>query len=72
MTGMRVYLGGDHAGYEFKQAIIAHLTKAGHEPIDCGAFAYDAEDDYPGVLHRRRGAHRRRPGQPGNRARWVG
>ena len=47
MTGMRVYLGGDHAGYEFKQAIIAHLTKAGHEPIDCGAFAYDAEDDYP-------------------------
>ena len=19
----------------------------GHEPIDCGAFAYDAEDDYP-------------------------
>ena len=47
ITGMRVYLGGDHAGYEFKQAIIAHLTKAGHEPIDCGAFAYDAEDDYP-------------------------
>ena len=44
---MRVYLGSDHAGYEFKQAIIAHLTKAGHEPIDCGAFTYDAEDDYP-------------------------
>ena len=34
---MRVYLGGDHAGYEFKKAIIAHLSKAGHEPIDCGA-----------------------------------
>ena len=44
---MRVYLGSDHAGYELKQAIIEHLTKGGHEPIDCGAFTYDAEDDYP-------------------------
>ncbi|MEJ6536321.1 MAG: ribose-5-phosphate isomerase [Mycobacterium sp.] len=44
---MRVYLGSDHAGYEFKKAIIAHLTKAGHEPVDCGAYSYDAEDDYP-------------------------
>ena len=44
---MRVYLGSDHAGYELKQAIIAHLKKVGHEAIDCGAFTYDAEDDYP-------------------------
>ncbi len=44
---MRVYLGGDHAGYELKQAIIDHLRETGHEPIDCGAFGYDAEDDYP-------------------------
>jgi len=44
---MRVYLGSDHAGYELKQAIITHLTNAGHEPIDCGAYTYDAEDDYP-------------------------
>jgi ribose 5-phosphate isomerase B len=44
---MRVYLGGDHAGFEFKKAIIEHLQKAGYEPIDCGAFDYDAEDDYP-------------------------
>ena len=47
MTGMRVYLGSDHAGYELKQHIIEHLKRAGHEPIDCGAFGYDAEDDYP-------------------------
>ena len=47
MARMRVYLGSDHAGYEFKQAIIEHLTEAGHEPIDCGAYGYDAEDDYP-------------------------
>jgi len=44
---MRVYLGGDHAGYELKQAIFEHLKKTGHEPIDCGAFSYDADDDYP-------------------------
>ena len=48
MTAMRVYLGSDHAGFELKQEIIAHLKKNGHEPIDCGAYTYDAEDDYPG------------------------
>lgn len=47
MTAMRVYLGSDHAGFEFKQAIIEHLRKVGHEPIDCGAYTYDADDDYP-------------------------
>jgi ribose 5-phosphate isomerase B len=44
---MRVYLGSDHAGYELKQSIIEHLKKTGHEPIDCGAYGYDAADDYP-------------------------
>lgn len=44
---MRVYLGSDHAGFELKQQIIEHLEKSGHEPIDCGAFSYDADDDYP-------------------------
>ena len=44
---MRVYLGSDHAGYELKQQIIEHLKTSGHEPIDCGAFTYDADDDYP-------------------------
>lgn len=43
----RVYLGSDHAGYELKQHIITHLKQSGHEPIDCGAFNYDPDDDYP-------------------------
>ena len=47
MAAMRIYLGSDHGGYELKQAIVEHLAQAGHEPIDCGAFTYDAEDDYP-------------------------
>jgi ribose 5-phosphate isomerase B len=47
MSDMRVYLGSDHAGYELKQQIFEHLKKSGYEPIDCGAFSYDADDDYP-------------------------
>jgi ribose 5-phosphate isomerase B len=47
MTAMRVYLGSDHAGFELKQQIIEHLKQTGHEPIDCGAYIYDPEDDYP-------------------------
>lgn len=39
--------GADHAGYELKQRIIEHLKQTGHEPIDCGALRYDADDDYP-------------------------
>ncbi|WP_248491429.1 ribose-5-phosphate isomerase [Tsukamurella sp. PLM1] len=44
---MRVYLGGDHAGFELKSQIIEHLTANGHEAVDCGAHTYDAVDDYP-------------------------
>ena len=47
MCAMRVYLGCDHAGFELKKQIIDHLKESGHEPIDCGAFTYDVEDDYP-------------------------
>jgi ribose 5-phosphate isomerase B len=44
---VRVYLGSDHAGFELKAALIEWLTRAGHEPVDCGPSAYDHEDDYP-------------------------
>jgi ribose 5-phosphate isomerase B len=44
---MRVYVGADHAGYELKQQIIEHLITRGHEPVDCGAYALDPQDDYP-------------------------
>ena len=44
---MRVYLGSDHAGFELKQQLVEHLKALGHEPVDCGPHAYDAEDDYP-------------------------
>lgn len=47
IAAMRVYLGADHAGFEFKNQIIEHLKATGHEAIDCGAHEYDAVDDYP-------------------------
>ncbi|WP_293785143.1 ribose-5-phosphate isomerase [uncultured Aeromicrobium sp.] len=44
---MRVHIGADHAGYELKTHLIAWLIEQGHEPVDHGAFEYDADDDYP-------------------------
>ncbi|HEY0640026.1 MAG TPA: ribose-5-phosphate isomerase [Pseudonocardiaceae bacterium] len=44
---MRVYLGSDHAGYELKGSLAAHLAAAGHEVVDVGPVSYDADDDYP-------------------------
>lgn len=44
---MRVFIGTDHAGLEFKEHLKRALADAGYEPIDCGAFEYDPQDDYP-------------------------
>lgn len=44
---MKVHLGTDHAGFEFKEVLKAHLSDAGHEVVDHGALEYDALDDYP-------------------------
>jgi len=44
---MRVHLGSDHAGLELKEHLVGWLERAGHQPIDHGPFAYDADDDYP-------------------------
>jgi ribose 5-phosphate isomerase B len=44
---MRVHLGSDHAGFEFKALLTEHLRAQGHDVVDHGAHAYDAVDDYP-------------------------
>ena len=44
---MRVFIGTDHAGLEFKEHLKQVLAANGYEPVDCGAFEYDAQDDYP-------------------------
>jgi ribose 5-phosphate isomerase B len=47
MAAVRVYLGSDHAGFELKAHLAEHLAAAGHDVVDVGPAAYDAEDDYP-------------------------
>jgi len=44
---VRIHIGSDHAGLEFKSVIISHLQKAGHEVIDHGPHTFDPLDDYP-------------------------
>ena len=44
---MRIHIGSDHAGLEFKSKIIEHLRAQGHDVTDHGPFQYDALDDYP-------------------------
>jgi ribose 5-phosphate isomerase B len=43
---MRIALSADHAGFELKQQLGAHLAKHGHEVIDLGAHS-TAPVDYP-------------------------
>lgn len=44
---MRVHIGSDHAGFELKNFLVEALTGDGHEVVDHGPAAYDADDDYP-------------------------
>jgi ribose 5-phosphate isomerase B len=43
---MKISLGSDHAGFEYKQAIAGMLRTQGHEVIDCGTHSADSTD-YP-------------------------
>lgn len=45
-----IALGGDHAGFEYKKQLIAHLQQQGHTVKDFGPF--DAGSvDYPDYVH---------------------
>ena len=44
---MKIHIGSDHAGLEFKAKIIEHLKKSGHTVTDHGPHTFDALDDYP-------------------------
>ncbi|CAM3614533.1 ribose-5-phosphate isomerase [Isoptericola cucumis] len=46
---MRLHIAADHAGYELKTHLVAHLRAAGHDVVDHGAHDYDPQDDYPAV-----------------------
>jgi len=43
---MKVSLGSDHAGFEYKQALAEMLRTQGHDVIDCGTHSAESTD-YP-------------------------
>ena len=43
---MKISSGSDHAGFAYKERIIAHLKEAGHLVMDCGTHS-DMSTDYP-------------------------
>lgn len=47
---MKIAIGGDHAGFEYKSKLVTFLTNMGHEVKDFGP--YSAEScDYPDFVH---------------------
>ena len=44
---MKVFLGADHNGYEYKRQLAEALKLAGHEVVDAGDAELKADDDYP-------------------------
>ena len=44
---MKIHIGSDHAGLDFKNKIVAHLESQGHTVVDHGPHSYDPLDDYP-------------------------
>lgn len=47
---MKIALGGDHAGYEYKKALIEVLEAQGIETKDFGPYSTDSVD-YPDYVH---------------------
>jgi len=43
----KICVAGDHAGFELKETVKRRLTEKGFDVLDCGAAAYDKDDDYP-------------------------
>lgn len=45
-----VYVAADHAGFEYKAAVVSWLTNEGYTVIDVGATTYDPQDDFPDYI----------------------
>lgn len=45
-----IAVGADHAGFEYKNAIVLHLNKLGYQVCDYGTYSSDSVD-YPDFAH---------------------
>lgn len=46
METLRIAIGSDHGGYEYKEQIVSHLKEKGYECVDVGTYSTDS-CDYP-------------------------
>ncbi len=47
---MKIAIGADHAGFEYKELLMKQLSKLGHESKDFGTYSLDSVD-YPDFAH---------------------
>ncbi|MEL6805907.1 MAG: RpiB/LacA/LacB family sugar-phosphate isomerase [Bacteroidota bacterium] len=48
---MKVYFATDHSGFSLKEELILYVRdELGYEVEDCGAYTYEASDDYPDFI----------------------
>jgi len=44
---MKIYIGADHNGFDYKKKLTQYLSRAGYEVVDEGDARRDPDDDYP-------------------------
>jgi ribose 5-phosphate isomerase B len=48
---MVVYFATDHAGFALKEILLAYVRdELGYDVEDCGAYVYEADDDFPDYI----------------------
>jgi ribose 5-phosphate isomerase B len=62
---MRVHIGGDHAAYDLKVALVTFLQGKGYDVVDYGPESFDPLDDYPVAVLRAAEAVSGEPGSFG-------
>lgn len=44
---MKIAIGADHAGFEFKEQLKEYISSLGYEVKDFGAYSFDKDDGFP-------------------------
>ena len=44
---MKIFLGADHNGFDYKARLVERLKADGHDVVDCGDLERDQNDDFP-------------------------